>query len=310
MKTPVLLIGFNRPEPTRRVVDSLVSAGAENVYIAVDGPRTDNPQDVEQVSQVKEVIDRAAWRGAVTRFYRQENLGCRRGVSAAIDWFFDHEEEGIILEDDCVPDASFFPFATELLEKYRDNQKIGMISGSTFFPFPARESESYTFSRYPHIWGWATWRRAWKHYDSELGTWFEADAKTVLENVSGGSEDYVAFWAELLTDVATGKIDTWDYIWSYSFWRAGFVSISPAVNLIENIGFTALATHTTRRPLVKAFRPPSTAIDFPLVHPNQVSANHHLERLTRELAMGVRGKNMRSVLRIAWMLRRLGNFWS
>ena len=303
MKTPVLLIAFNRPAQTKQVVDAIVNSGATNVFVAIDGPRHTHPDDSAKCAEVRSLIDNTPWPGTITTLFRPKNLGCREGVSGAISWFFDHVKEGIILEDDCLPNPTFFRYAEELLEHYRDDPRVGMISGSTFFPLQKDSPYSYTFTLYPHIWGWATWKRAWNHYDKQLASWEQSDCLDTLAAVSGGSRSFVRFWTKLLDAVKTGEIDTWDYIWSFSFWRAGFLSVSPGVNMIENTGFSSDATHTRGKPLGKAFRPAATPVLFPLNHPTEVLPDYRLERLTRELAMGVWGKKLRSIMRLLWMIR-------
>lgn len=301
MDVPVLLIGFNRPDQTKQVIDRLVGIGATNVYVAIDGPRKGNDLDLHQCLEVQRIVDSAPWPGSVTKNYRTTNYGCRRGVSEAISWFFEHENEGIILEDDCLPDDTFFEYCRQLLNAFRENPRIGMVSGSTFFPFPEQGSPSYTFTRYPHIWGWATWKRAWDLYDDELASWGGPESLDILDAASGGSRSFVRFWKRLLGSVYSGEIDTWDYVWSYSFWRAGFLSVSPGVNMITNIGFHSQATHTTAKPLGKNFRPDGHPMRLPLTHPPHIEPNQRLEKLTRELAMGVRGKRIRSLLRLGWL---------
>ena len=303
MKIPVLLIAFNRPGQTRQVIHAIVNSGATNVFVAVDGPRDTHPEDSAKSAEVRGLIDSASWPGTVTTLYRPENLGCRAGVSGAISWFFDHVDEGIILEDDCLPDRTFFRYAEELLEHYRDDTRVGMISGSTFFPLPKESPSSYTFTRYPHIWGWATWKRAWDHYDQQLASWGQPDSLDALVAVSGNSRSFVRFWKRLLDGVKEETIDTWDYIWSYSFWRTGFLSVSPGVNMIENTGFSSDATHTRGKPLGKAFRPTRSPIALPLNHPEEPHANCRLEKLTRALAMGIRGKRLRSLSRVWWAVK-------
>lgn len=303
MKTPVLLIGFNRPAQTRQVIDAIVNSGATNVFVAVDGPRDICPEDSAKSAEVKALIDSTSWPGTVTTLYRPKNLGCREGVSGAISWFFDHVDEGIILEDDCLPDRTFFRYAEELLERYRGDTRVGMISGSTFFPLPKESPERYTFTRYPHIWGWATWKRAWKRYDTALAGWGGANSFDTLAAVSGGSRSFVRFWKKLLDGVKLGKIDTWDYIWSYSFWQAGFLSVSPGINMIENTGFSSDATHTRVKPLGKGFRPKASPMLFPLNHPAEPVPDYRLEKLTRALAMGVRGKRLRTLYRVGWAIQ-------
>ncbi len=305
LDVPVLLIAYNRENLTQQVVDRLLATKANNVYIAVDGPKASQKQDSEQVARVQELVSSAPWHGNVSFLFRETNLGCRRGVSEAITWFFGQEQEGIILEDDCVPEDSFFPYCEELLATYRDNPQIGMISGATFFPTSKSNPESFTFSRYPHIWGWATWKRAWARYDAELTGWKSDTAKTTLHKVSGGSKAFVKHWDSLLSKVDSGDIDTWDYIWSFSLWKNNQLTVLPCRNLVHNAGFGEGATHTTGSPISRLFNPEADRIDFPLEHPKTLTPNTWVEFLSRELIMGVHGSAMRSLLRIVWSVFNL-----
>ena len=306
LDVPVLLIAYNREALTRQVVDRLLAIDAKSVYIAVDGPNASRRLDSERVTKVQELVSSAPWSGSAHFLFRETNLGCRRGVSEAITWFFNHEEEGIILEDDCVPDDSFFPYCEELLATYKENSQIGMISGTTFFPIGKKRRESFTFSRYPLIWGWATWRRAWASYDSELTNWRGDAGKTTLHRASGGSKAFVKRWSSLLAQVDSGEIDTWDYIWAFSLWRKDQLAILPARNLVHNSGFGKEATHTTGTPISQVFNPRADRIDFPLSHPNTVSPNTRIEFLIRQLIMGVHGSTLRSLLRITWSVYLFG----
>lgn len=302
MRTPVLLIAFNRPETTQAVVDRLLEVGAENVYVCVDGARPGNESDHEDVARVQEIIRSSAWPKRVLHRFRGENLGCRKGVTDAINWFFENETEGIILEDDCLPDSSFFEFSSELLERYREDFRIGAISGTTHFPSSPETQEAYKFVRYPHQWGWATWRRAWEKYDSELSTWDSLNSKITLRSVSGGSKLFPVFWRNQIEKVKSKQIDTWDYIWFYSFWRAGFLAVSPRVNLVTNIGFGQSATHTRSLPLGENFRPTAMTLKPPFQAPDVVAPDLNLEALTRWLVFGVSGKRVRSVFRVLYVV--------
>lgn len=302
METPVLLVAFNRPKQIEKVIDAIVASGATSVFIAIDGPRESHPDDTRKNREIRHLIERTRWPGAVTTLYRDTNYGCRQGVSGAISWFFDHVQEGIILEDDCLPDSTFFPYAEELLRHFRDDERIGMISGSTFFPLSDEHPSSYTFTRYPHVWGWATWKRAWNHYDEDLASWRGEEGLNTVSRVSGGSRDFERFWKRMLDGVRSGEVDSWAYIWSYSFWRARMLGISPGVNLIENLGFSSDATHTRGKPLGKAFRPKHSRISFPLEHATTIATDVRHERLTRNLAMGVHGKTLRTLMRLLWII--------
>ena len=302
MDTPVLLIGFNRPDLTRKVIERLLEVGAQNVYVSLDGPRENMADDAEKCRAVRNIIDTAAWPGVFRKRYLDVNVGCRRGVSGAIDWFFSQEDEGIILEDDCLPDASFFEFAGNLLARFRDDPRIGSISGTTYFPVSGRENISYCFSKYPLVWGWATWKRAWSAYDAELERLKGNDSEEILKSVSYGSSAFVSQWTRNLEDVFSERIDTWDYVWAFSVWSSQMLAIIPHRNLVSNLGFSEMATHTRKKPIAKAFRPNAVPLNTLMVHPIQIEPNARLDFLTRELIMGVHGKTARTAARILWLV--------
>jgi hypothetical protein len=168
--TPVLFLIFNRPNTTEQVFEAIAKAKPRCLFVAADGPRTDKEGEAEKCQAVRDIIKRVDWDCEVKTLFREQNLGCKEAVSSAITWFFEQVEEGIILEDDCLPSDSFFSFCAELLEKYRDDKRIMMISGDNFQDGIQRGDASYYFSSVPWIWGWATWRRAWRLYDREMQT--------------------------------------------------------------------------------------------------------------------------------------------
>jgi hypothetical protein len=238
--TPVLLLIFNRPEPSARVLEAIRQQKPARMYIAADGPRKHKSGEQELCELTrKAVIEKIDWECRVETLFRDENLGCGRAVSEAISWFFTHEEAGIILEDDCVPNESFFLFCAEVLERYRDNQEVMHISG-TELSGCVTSDHTYHFSRYPNVWGWATWRRAWKNYDLELkDTGFynkliETMFKEPFER---------RLWKGVLRSVP--EIDTWDYQWIFAIWKAKGLCANTNHNLVLNIGFDDQATHTT-----------------------------------------------------------------
>ncbi|MEO8165112.1 MAG: glycosyltransferase family 2 protein, partial [Betaproteobacteria bacterium] len=164
---PVLIVGFNRPHTTTRVLESLRAAKPARVFFAVDGPRPDAVEDASRVDKVQSLVSLIDWDCEVQTLFRSNNLGCKLGVSSAISWFFQQVDAGIILEDDCIAHPSFFPYVRELLGRYAVDERLLMISGNNFQADRRKPADSYYFSRYAHIWGWATWRRAWQHYDHE-----------------------------------------------------------------------------------------------------------------------------------------------
>ena len=244
--TPLLLIVFNRPDKVRTLLNALEKVRPSNLYVAADGPRTQVPADTERCAVVREMFSSLPWSCTVTTLFQEQNLGCKRGVSTAINWFFTNVPEGIILEDDCIPTTEFFTLTSTLLEKYRDNPAVMQINGSTFInrEVMTNPQDSYWFSNIALVWGWATWRRAWEHYDIEMKHLNDPSTKVAaLERFKNPLT--ACYWLDLFVHIRDKHIDTWDAQWLYSLLRAKGLCITPAVNLIENIGFDADATHTT-----------------------------------------------------------------
>jgi hypothetical protein len=264
MKTPVLLVVFNRPETTRTAFAAIRAARPERLYVAADGPRPDRAGETERCAEVRRIATAVDWPCEVHTLFRDRNLGCKIGVSSGIDWFFANEEAGIILEDDIVPHASFFPYCEALLERYRDDTSVAMISGCSLIGDRHGSDASYVFSRYLHVWGWASWRRAWDHYDLGMKVWPSARARQRLAKVLDGRRGAIAYWSDVFDRMARGEIDTWDYQWVFSSWIQDMVAIFPAATLVENIGFGADATHTVG---VAPDLANASEMAFPLRHP-------------------------------------------
>lgn len=268
--SPILLITFNRPTSTRQVLEKIRDRKPEQIFIAGDGPR--NREDSEQISQVRAVVDELVdWPCDLNLNFNSTNLGCRRGVTRAIDWFFGHVEEGIILEDDTVPNLDFFYFCEELLERYRGDPSVMHISGDNSAGVSIREDWSYCFIRYPHIWGWATWKTAWNLYDRELRQFQAFRDSGRLGEVFADSREggtWIPRFEELLE---LGTPDTWDWQWSATVYLNSGLSIQPTVNLISNIGFGPDATHTLK-PGSRSYVP--TGSILPLVHPPRNTGRH------------------------------------
>ena len=237
MRSAVLFLVFNRPDTTRQVFEAIRAAKPPRLYVAADGPRIGREEDKERCEEVRRIATAVNWPCKVKTLCRDENLGCKLGVSGAIDWFFANEEEGIIIEDDILPLPSFFPYCDELLEKYRENEKIAMISGCNLISHKFAPSESYFFSRNIHIWGWASWRRAWRHYDVAMNSWPQWRDQGGLSKMFPKKRLLARYWGDIYDSAYSGKIDTWDFQWHYTCWRFGALSVSPAHNLTQNLGF-------------------------------------------------------------------------
>ena len=241
--SPVLLIVFNRPSHAKTVFEKVRQARPPRLYIAVDGPRAHRPEDAELVQQTIDIYNDIDWPCAVKRLIRKENLGCKLAVSSAISWFFDNEEQGIILEDDCVPSPSFFTYCDHLLDRYKDSGTVMHINGVNFQDGNRRGDASYYFSKVCHVWGWASWRRAWRLYDIEMKGLEEFFSQRLYLSVLNYKES-LQYWQRPFLGTKEGLLDTWDYQWVFSVWKNNGMSITPNVNLISNIGFDAMATHT------------------------------------------------------------------
>jgi hypothetical protein len=243
LSTPVAFIIFNRPDTTERVFEAIRKLKPLKLLVIADGPRIDRSDEVEKCAATRAILDRVDWQCEVTTNYSDINLGCKHRVSSGIDWVFSQVEEAIILEDDCLPTASFFQFCQTLLEKYRYDDRIAMISGTNYQQEQSRTAYNYYFSKYTHIWGWATWRRAWQDYDVDMKTWPECKRNNLLKSAFHDTYEQKC-WTQTFDRVHAGEIDTWDYQWLYTCFAQSRLSIEPDRNLISNIGFGADATHT------------------------------------------------------------------
>ena len=246
---PILLIVWRRPHTLRQVIDAMRPVAPSRLYVACDGPNPERVDEVEKVAATRRVIEREIdWPCQIVRLYSDVNQGCRLGVSRAITWFFEQVEEGIILEDDCVPHPDFFPYCTTLLERYRHDTRVWCISGNNFQGGNWRGSGSYYFSRIPLIWGWATWRRCWEYYDANLSQFAALRDSGHLDSIFTDPlerEYWTGIWHRLRD---TGKPNTWDYQWNYTVRTCSGLAIRPNVNLVENIGHGHIdATHTLYR---------------------------------------------------------------
>jgi len=242
--TAVLFLVFNRPNTTARVFEAIRQARPPRLYVASDGPRQAKPGEDEVVAAVRmTVLEGVDWPCEVHTLLRDDNLGCKRAVSEAIGWFFAQEERGIVLEDDCVPSQSFFPFCEELLERYADDGTVGGITGD-FRPVRGKAGpHAYGRVGYPLIWGWASWRRVWEQYDADLTSW-TGDCGD-FPRLAAKTKPIRRFMEAVLDEVKSGALDTWDFQLTFLCQVRGMDFLHPFVNLITNIGFDGDATHTS-----------------------------------------------------------------
>jgi hypothetical protein len=276
LTVPVLFIIFRRPDTTRLVFERIRTAAPPKLYVAADGPRPGVPGEAERCRLAREIVQEVDWPCEVRTRFRDRNLGCRLGASGAVTWFFSQEAEGIVLEDDCLPEPSFFRYCQELLEKYRADRRVMMITGDNFTFGAPCGPYSYYFSRYPAMWGWASWRRAWELYDLEIPLWPEIRDNQSLFRIFDNPYE-VRFWSHQLQRVFEGNFDTWDYQWSLANWLNHGITATPNRNLISNIGFANQASHTHLATDGQAALP-TEPMPFPLHHPPFVARDAIADR--------------------------------
>ena len=242
--TAVLFLVFNRLDVTKQVFQAIREAKPPRLYIAADGARSSKEGEAKKVTALRDfILQNIDWECEVKTLFREENLGCKYAVSGAIDWFFDNEEMGIILEDDCLPSQSFFWFCEELLEKYKNDLRVGQISGFNYGYENKNLKYDYFFSKYPMIWGWATWRNRWESYSLSLDFLEEIKENNQFELLFNVSESKKRL--DIFNKVAKGLIDTWDYQWSFLLYKNCQFTIIPKHNFILNLGFGEGSTHTS-----------------------------------------------------------------
>ena len=276
--TPVAFLIFNRPDTTLRVFKEIAKVRPPKLLVIADGPCSSHLNEADKCAATRAIIDQVDWDCEVLTNYSEVNLGCKKRVSSGLDWVFNTVEKAIILEDDCLPHPTFFRYCEELLEYYRHDQRVMHISGDNFQFGRKRNSDSYYFSRYSHVWGWASWRRAWKHYDVEIKLWESVKEGNWLIDIFGDQKVALS-WEKTFQSVYDGKIDTWDYQWLFACWLQNGFAILPNSNLISNIGFGADATHTTG---VSEFaNMPVESMEFPLRHPLYILRNAQADQFSQ-----------------------------
>lgn len=281
LQTPVALFLFKRPEITELVFSRIREARPAHLLVIADGPRYNQPGEAELCEATRRIVDRVDWPCKVSKNYSSVNMGLNARLVSGLNWVFSQVKEAIILEDDCLPHPSFFPFCAELLNKYREDERIMMVSGNNFQD-QRRLSSSYYFSRIFHIWGWATWRRAWNHYDDTLRMWEEFGGRGWLSSVTTDANAQ-RFFNKMFQDHLDGRHDlSWDYRWNLSCWLQNGISVMPNTNLVTNVGFGHSSTyaHDSTSQLSNL---PVGEMGFPLIHPpfvvpDPVADQHTMER--------------------------------
>jgi hypothetical protein len=300
LETPVAFLLFNRPETTARVFAEIARARPRRLLVVADGPRT--PEEAPKCAAARAVIDRVDWDCEVLTNYSDVNLGCKRRVSSGLDWVFEQCEEAIVLEDDCMPHPTFFRYCAELLNYYRDDARVMMISGNNFQRGQKRGSGSYYFSCYTHIWGWASWRRAWQWYDVEMKRWPVLRDTPWLADWHG-DRAAAGHWRLVLEKCFAGQMDTWDIQWMFSCWTRQGLAALPNINLVSNVGFGAEATHT-KEDIYGVAELPAEPMAFPLKHPAAIEIRRDADRYTFERIFAREGEHPGQIARLrrkAWI---------
>jgi len=289
--TPVALIIFNRAETTRKVVDVLRKVQAKELFVIADGPRSGKDTDHQLCMEARAVIDEIDWPCKIHRKFQEQNLGCGHNPAAGIDWVFSRVEECIILEDDCIPDLSFFPYCQEMLQRYKNDSRIMMVSGNNHLLGKSHISDSYFFSINTQTHGWATWKRAWDKYDFYMKDWPTIKSIEWLTNLLGNRR-YANGWMKTLDatyDEANNnlKCSVWDFQWTYICWKNHALNIIPSVNLVTNAGYGENATHQTPvdHPLANL---PLEIMSFPLKHPAAMIPDYSADLVLRTTVYGFR----------------------
>ncbi|WP_299402691.1 glycosyltransferase family 2 protein [Acaryochloris sp. IP29b_bin.148] len=287
MKTPVVFLVFNRPDSTEKVLNSIREVQPSQLLVIADGPRQNQVGEAEKCAKVREIIDTVDWECEVLKNFSDINLGPGIRIATGIDWVFKKVEEAIFLEDDCLPNYTFFQFCEELLEYYRDDKRIMSISGNNFLfknKVKGNDQYSYFFSKYHHCWGWASWRRAWSYYDYQMSDWDEVRDNDWLSDIFSEEEAF-RYWKLILNNVHNNQHVGWDYRWFFTCWLQNGLSVVPYVNLVTNIGHGKDATHTTQ--ITSLANIPSIPISFPLKHPNFMIVSKKADQLTQKYRFGI-----------------------
>jgi hypothetical protein len=301
--TPILLIIFNRPDLTEQVFTQIRTMRPTKLFIAADGPR--NPADLQKCTQARNIISLIDWPCEVKTLFHDKNLGCGLAPAQAITWFFEHAEEGIILEDDCLPNKTFFLFCEKLLQHYHHDTRIFQISGTSYCHQLAQKPlESYAFTQIPTNWGWATWRRAWKHYDFMMNSFPSFTTTHAIQQIFSDTMIQEAWQNtfECTYNQARNNPTAWDGQWTYTIFANHGLCIMPTQNLISNIGFREDATHTITADPWRENIPTEEINTESLIHPTFILPNRELEAKTIDLILDLPNKTMWK--HVSWKTKR------
>ncbi len=280
---PILIMGFNRPELARQQIRNIAPYKPRRVFFAVDGGR--NEQEWKLCKETQDAVKIIDWPCEVKTYFREENRSCRNAPPEAISWFFENVESGIILEDDCSPASGFLRFATELLERYKDDERIGVISAFNRYNIQSNMHDSYHFSKEFNVWGWASWRRVWKNYDVTMGRYAQDIAGLIKNHTQ--NKRMQKYWRDSFRAVMDGSLNTWDYQVCCMFMANGYLSVVPRERLVANVGIgLPTAVHTGGYDFFADEFATLGHVDFPLVHPEKIEADRYADDRTERIMMG------------------------
>lgn len=289
--SPIVLIVFNRPQTTERVIEAIKAVQPKKILVIADGPRQHIPGEIEKCEKVRNLVDRSHFGCEVLKNYSDSNLGCAKRVSSGLDWVFSTVEEAVILEDDCIPHPTFFRYCDELLNFYRNDSRIMSICGLCVPGAFKRSESSYHFSSFQRCWGWASWRRAWNYYDHEMQLWPQVSQNNLLSDIFHDKKSQ-NFWHDKFQKVYKNEIDSWAYRWLFSCWMQSGLSILPNVNLISNIGTGLDATNTINDSFATQLI--AQEIQFPMKHPSRIVrdswADKYIQRTRHNISLMYRVK--------------------
>jgi hypothetical protein len=300
LDTPVAFVLFRRPDRTRRIFEAIRAVRPKRLFLIADGPRAGNAEDARGCEEARAVVEEVDWPCEVTRDFAAENIGLRHRIPMGVDGVFRQVERAILLEDDCVPDPTFFPYCEELLSRYADEERVMHIAGSQLLRTPPNGGTSYHFSRYVHIWGWASWRRAWRHFGGALEEWHALPPRRREQRLRRwfSTEQERNYW-RLVWDPAYER-SNWSAQWSFTCISRDGLAVTPNRNMISNVGFGEDATNATEDPLGIADRP-LEGVSFPLSHPRAIEADTTADAATSRLfRLDVAGPEREPLLRRAW----------
>lgn len=287
--TPILFLIYNRPDTTKQVFEKIKKIKPKKLFIAADGPKKNKENELELCLKTRKITENIDWDCDIQTLFREKNLRSRMAVSSAIDWFFANVEEGIIFEDDCLPDLSFFRFCAEMLKKFRQDKRIMMVGGINARGKWKNNIQSYHFSYFGHNWGWATWKRAWDYFDVDIDLWEKDEVKKKIKDVIGNKLLYEIKKKDF-DDVYKHLVDAWDYQWLFARLYNSGLTVVPSVNLIKNIGLynssriKNISSRSNRWAKLSSY-----SLQFPLIHNDIIVADRAYSNSIRGNIMMLKG---------------------